>query len=162
MKVLSGSRNYWSHLRTTDRSLHNAALIFQKLYFKAEKAKLDLKFLLRCRYNNITPKFVRWKNLKSKSLKLRNTYDRKILKEAIQDKHISLKELNTELRVHKTLISTQTSWLKFVASKYHVKKPMDEKLREVSDRHERKYTSLLKEYNILIGLRQNPMKSSLT
>ena len=32
---------------------------------------------------------------------------------------------------------------------------MDKKLREVSDRHERKYTSLLKEHNILIGLTQN-------
>ena len=32
---------------------------------------------------------------------------------------------------------------------------MDKKLSEVSDRHERKYTSLLKEHNILIGLTQN-------
>ena len=68
MKILSGSRNYWSHIRTTDRSLHDAALTFQKLYFKAEKAKLDLKFLLRCRDSNITSKFFPWKNLKSKMI----------------------------------------------------------------------------------------------
>ena len=69
----------------------------------------------------------------------------------MQRKRISLKEINTQLREHKTLISTQTSWLKFVALKYHVKKPIDKKLREVSDRHKRNNI-----HNILIGLRQNP------
>jgi hypothetical protein len=38
MKILSGSRNYWMHLRTTDPSLHAVALKFQKLYFKNAKA----------------------------------------------------------------------------------------------------------------------------
>ena len=33
---------------------------------------------------------------------------------------------------------------------------MDKKLREVSERYERKYTSLLEEHNILFGLKQNP------
>ena len=44
MKIVSTSRNYWSHLGITDRLLHAPALTFQKLYFKALKAKLYLKF----------------------------------------------------------------------------------------------------------------------
>jgi hypothetical protein len=39
---------------------------------------------------------------------------------------------------------------------HHVLRETWKKLRKVSERHERKYTSLLKEHNILVGLRQNP------
>ena len=68
IKILSGSCNFWSHLRTTDPSLHTAATTFQKFYFKTKKTELNIKFLVRCCNENITPKFVRWKNLKSKYL----------------------------------------------------------------------------------------------
>ena len=156
MKILSGSRNYWMHLLTTDPSLHAVALKFQKLYFKTAKAELDLKFLLQCRDNNITPKFVHWKNLKSKRRKLRNSYHRKILKEAIQDKRFSLKDMKTQLHEQENLITARTSWLKNITLKYHAQRLSDKKLLEVAKRHERKFTSLLHEHKILTGLTNNP------
>ena len=156
MKILSGSRNYWMHPRTTDSSLHAVALKFQKLYFKTAKAELDLKFLLECHDNNITPKFVRWKNLKSKRMKLRNSYHRKILKEAIQDKRFSLKDMKTQLHEQENLITARTSWLKNITLKYHAKRPSHKKLLEVAKRHERKFTSLLHEHKIITGLISNP------
>ena len=70
-----------------------------------------------------------------------DSYSTCLILEAIQDKRTSLKELKAQLYEHETQVATQTSWLKLVALKYHVKKPMDKKLCEVSERHERKYTS---------------------
>jgi hypothetical protein len=66
IKILSGSRNFWHNLRATDPSLHAAVVTYQKLYFKVKKTQLDINFLVNCPDNNVTPKFVRWKNLKSK------------------------------------------------------------------------------------------------
>ena len=109
LKILSGSRNYWPNLRATDPSLHTAAVTSQKLYFKVKKTELDIAFLIKCRDHNITPKFVRWKNLKSKRHNLRSAYHRKILKETIQDQHNSLRLLKTSLHDHKLSIASQTT-----------------------------------------------------
>ena len=45
VKILSGSRNFWHNLRTTDPSLHAAVVAYQKIYFKVEKTELNLNFV---------------------------------------------------------------------------------------------------------------------
>ena len=151
------SRNFWPNLRATDQSLHADAVTLQKLYFKTKKTELDIKFLINCRDNNIIPKFVRWKNLKSKRHKLRNTYHRRILKEAIQIQHNSLKSLKATLHEHETSISSRTTWLQNITLKYNAKRPIDKKLSTISQRHERKFLSgLQREHNISTGIKNNP------
>ena len=156
IKILSGSHNYWPNLRATDRSLHAAAVTLQKLYYKVKKTELDIAFLIKCREHNITPKFVRWKNLKSKRHYLRSAYHRKILKETIQEQHISLRNLKKTLQEHKSLIASQTTWFQNIKLKYHAQRPIDKKLLQVSRRHERKFQSLLKEHSISTGIKNNP------
>ncbi|CAB4003889.1 Hypothetical predicted protein, partial [Paramuricea clavata] len=70
-----------------------------KLYLaiEAKKTQLHINVLLNCRDNNVTPKFVRWKNLKSKRHHLRSAYHRKILKETTQDQHKSRQSLKISL-----------------------------------------------------------------
>ena len=104
IKILGVSRNYWPNLRATDPSLHTAAVTLQKLYYRVKKTKLDIAFLTKCRDQNITPKFVRWKNLKSKRHNLRSAYHRKILRETIQYQHKSLRDLKEALQEHKLSI----------------------------------------------------------
>ena len=156
IKIFSGSRNYWSNIRSTDPSLHAAATTYQKLYFKTEKARLDILFLVKCRDNNITPKFVRWKNLKSKRMKLRHSYHRKILKDTIKDQRQSLKQLKSQLDEQERIISAQTTWLKKAILKYYAIPPIDKKLSKAAERHERKFRSLLHEHNIFTGIANNP------
>ena len=110
IKILSGSRNFWHNLRATDPSLHADVIAYQKLYYKVKKSQLDLDFLKNCRDNNVIPKFVRWKNLKSKRHYLRSSYHRKILKETIQDQSKSLSSLKKSLSDQETLLSNRTSW----------------------------------------------------
>ncbi len=156
IKILSGSRNFWHNLRATDPSLHADVITYQKLYFKVKKTELDLNFLIKCRDNNITPKFVRWKNLKFKRHNLRSTYHGKILKETIQDQHKSLVTLKKSLNEQEILLTSRTTWLQNLKLKYNAQRPMDKKLLSTSLRHQRKFQSLLREHSILTGIKNNP------
>ena len=89
-------------------------------------------------------------------MKLRNSYYRKILKEAIQEKRYTVKELKTQLREQEQLISTRTSWLKNIALKYSTKRPMDRKILEASDLHNQNFLIFLRERNISTGITKNP------
>ena len=128
----------------------------QKLYYRVKKTELDIAFLTKCRDQNITPKFVRWKNLKSKRHNLRSAYHRKILRETIQYQHKSLRDLKKALQEHKLSIASQTTWFQNIKLKYHAQRPIDKKLLQISRRHEHKFQSLLKEHAILTGIRHNP------
>ena len=156
LKILGGSRNYWPNLRATNPSLHTAASTLQKLYFKVKKTELDIDFLVKCCDHNITPKFVRWKNLKSKRYKLRSANHCRILKETIQEQHNTLRQLETTLHDHKASIASQTTWFQNIQLKYHAQRPMDKKLLQATQRHERKFQSLLTEHAISMGIKNNP------
>ena len=68
---------------------------------------MDLNLLINCRDNNIIPKFVRWKNLKSKRHKLSSTYHRKILKETVQEQHRSVDKLKKSLTEQEIQLSSR-------------------------------------------------------
>ena len=102
------------------------------------------------------PTFVRWKNLKSKRYNLRSSYHRKILKETIQDQYKSLSNLKKSLSDQETILSNGTTWFQNLNLKYHAKRPMDKKIIIASQRHERKFKSLLREHSILTGITDNP------
>ena len=155
IKILGGSRNYSPNLRATNPSLHTAALTLQKLYFKIKKTELDFDFLVKCHDHNVTPKFVRWKNLKSKRHKLRSAYHRRILKETIQEQHNTLQQLKTTLHDHKASIASQTTWFQNIQLKYHAQRLMDKKLLQATQRHKRKFQSLLTEHAISTGIKNN-------
>ena len=139
IKILSGSRNFWHNLRATYSSLHADVIAYQKLYYKVNKTQLDLDFLKNCRDNNEIPKFVRWKNLKSKRHYLRSSCHRRILKETIQDQFKSLSNLKKSLSGQEAAaLSNRTSWFQNLNLKYHAKRPMDKKLLIASQRHELK------------------------
>ena len=88
-------------------------------------------------------------------MNLRSSYQRKILKHTIQEQQRSLKELKRQLEEHEQLISSKTTWLQRATMKYYVLPPMDKKLSKVSERHERKFKSLLHEHNST-GIANNP------
>jgi hypothetical protein len=156
IKILSGSKKFWFTLRTTDPSLHAVLVTYQKPHFKLKKTELDLNFLTNCRDNNLTPKFVRWKNLKSKRHHLRSAYHRKILKEAIDEQHRSLQSLKKSFSEQEITLRNCTTWLQNLNLKYHAKRPMDCKLSSVSKRHERNFNTLLREHAINTGIKNNP------
>ena len=57
---------------------------------------MDLKFLYKYKNENVYPKFVRWKHVKNKPLQIKQLYQ-KTLRSAIKDKHIRIKDLQSNL-----------------------------------------------------------------
>ena len=71
---LSGVNGFWSNLRNTDKEIHEAAKTYQKTLKKYMKANHDVNFLNQCKQEKDFPKFVQWKNIKSKNPHERNRY----------------------------------------------------------------------------------------
>ena len=55
---LSDSSGIWKSLRTTDKTLHKVAVLYQKSLSKLEKEKLDINFLNRCKDTNVFPIYI--------------------------------------------------------------------------------------------------------
>ena len=98
---------------------------------------------------------IRWKNFKSKRHKLRSAYHKRLLREAIQDQHRSLKSLKTSLEEQEAELSSLTTWLRFHTIKFYATRPMLKKLNNDSQRYEQKYNKLLREHSILTGITNN-------
>ena len=56
---LSGTSGFWRKLQETDNVTRKMAIIYQKLLLKVEKSKMSLKFLYKCKNENVYLKFVR-------------------------------------------------------------------------------------------------------
>ena len=80
---LSAGCGFWSKLRRTDPELHKVAIKYQRYLRRLEKAKLDLKFLLDCKANDVYPKFVRWRNITRMKKKSQKRYLHLLLNDAI-------------------------------------------------------------------------------
>ena len=156
LKLLNGNRNFWPNLCATNTSLHSTAVKYQKLYYKVKKAELDIKFLVKCQDNNITPKFICWKNLKSKCHRLHSSYHRRLLKESIHDQHKLFATFKTSLNEHVSTLKTSCSYQKFIAIKFNATRSSDKKLIKVSERHERKFSALKCDHCIHTGIKDNP------
>ena len=128
---------------------------YQKLYYKIKKTEPYIKFLVKCQDNNLTPKFIRWKNLKSKRHKLRSSYHRRLLKESIHEQHKSLASLKTSFNEYKHQLKSNT-WFRFTAITLNATKTSDKKLDVDKERHQRKFSSLLHEHSVRSGIKNNP------
>ena len=96
--ILSGTSGFWKKLRETDNVTRKMAIIYQRLLLKAEKSKMDLNSLYKCKNENVYPKFARWKHVKNKSLRIRKQLYQKNLQNAIEDKDSRIKEIQSDLQ----------------------------------------------------------------
>ena len=101
---LLGTSGLWKKLRETDNVTRNMAIIYQKLLLKVEKSKTNLKFLYKCKNENVYPKFLSWKHVKNKSLRITKQLYQKNLQNAIKNKHSRREALST--------LDDSTSWMK--------------------------------------------------
>ena len=136
--------------------LHRLVFQYKKTYFKSLKLQLDIKFLNNCKDNNVYPKFVRWRNLKSKRHKLRATFHKRILNDAIREQHVKLRNLKAELPLFKERLMAHGNWLKMTCIRYSAESFANRDLIPIKDRHQRKFNNLLKEYDTLLGCQENP------
>ena len=93
---LSYGSKFWQNLQNDNPLIYKKAVKVERLAKKISKHELDIKFLVNCRDEYVYPKFIRWKNVKSNSVKHKNRFYRKILLDEISNKHRSLNDIRKQ------------------------------------------------------------------
>ena len=109
---LSGVFSFWSNVGNTDKDIHQAPKSYQKTLKKYMKAKHDVKFLNKCKQEKVFPKFVLWKNIKSRSLLEQNYLFTRNLNETINKRQKELNLLKIEPDYSKQKLLASTTWIK--------------------------------------------------
>ena len=153
---LSGTSGFWSNLRITDVNTHRAAKAYQNKLRKVKKAEHDVKFLHKCKEHGVYPKFVRWKNIKSKSQRDKNRYYSRILNEALDKRHKELKSLRKEHESLKENLLKSTTWMKCKLILFSIDRLQSNTCIKTKERHEKKLDALMVNKRIFEGIKEKP------
>ena len=129
---------------------------FEKIDFRLRKAELDLEFLVKCRDNNVIPKFFNFR-LANRSLRFSLTYAHcqpNLLLEEIRLKKSNVRVLKKEFENLRSSLQQQINSIDFsyICSKFL--KIKDLRLKSNSVVQQKKFCNLLKEKRSM----QNPEK----
>ena len=108
----SDGNGFWSNYRISDENSYKQAVKLQKLQKKLIRCELSIKFMTKCRDTNVFPKFTRWKNANSKAIKDRNKYRRKVLLDAIRDKHNQLRKLKEDVLIESNKLYNDMTFMR--------------------------------------------------
>ena len=120
------------------------------------KAKHDVHFIHECKSHNVYPKFVRWRNIKSKTPKERNNYYNKNLNSAINKKDKNLKMLTEEHSSILKNLKISTTWMKGTLIIYSIKNQQNKLGKTTKERPQKKLHHLVINKRINDGIRKNP------
>ena len=136
--------------------LYKKAVKVERLAKKISKQELDLKFLVNCCDEHVYPKFTRWKNVKSNSVKHKNRFYRKILLDEISNKHRSLNEIRKQYQIAVDDLNGRLTYFKQYALKIAINRAVHKNENIIMKRHLKKFNALLHEQNKRDGLTSNP------
>ena len=124
---LSYGSKFWQNLRNDNLLIHKKAVKVERLGKKISKQELDIKFLVNCRDEYVYPKFTRWKNVKSNSVKHKNRFYRKILLDEISNKHRSLNEIRKQYQIAADDLNGRLTYFKQYALKIAINRAVHKK-----------------------------------
>ena len=136
--------------------VQSAAKLYQKSLQKYMRAKHGVNFLQNCKINNVFPKFVRWKNIKYKTLGERIKYYRRNLNDALNKQCKELNKLLTENYNLKLNLVNCTTWMKAELILFSVKQLQSNCCKTVLARHEKKLDALIINKRTHDGVNNNP------
>ena len=152
---LSYGSNFWQNLRNDNPLIYKQAVKVERLAKKISKQELDIKFLVNCRDEYVYPKFRRWKNVKSNSVKHMNRFYRKILLNEISSKHRPLNEIRKQYQIAVDDLNGRLTYFKQYALKIAINRAVRTNENITMKRHLKKFNALLYERNERDGLTPN-------
>ena len=153
---LSGVNGFWSNLRNTDKDTHQTAKAYQKTLKKYMKAKHDVNFLNQCKQEKVFPKFVQWKNIKSKSPLERNRYFTRNLNDATNKRRKELNLLKKERDYSKEKLLSSTTWMKGQIILFSITRMQSNRCRYIKEKHQKKLDAIIVNKTINDGIKKNP------
>ena len=156
---LSNVHGFWSDNRWADKDTHLAAKAYQKIVPKFIKAKHDVKFLSDCKKFDVYPKFVRWKNIKTKDPRERNNYYSKNLKSATGKRRRELHNLTEKHDIAYKALKDLTTWMNSNLIIYSIKQKQNKICEKSKRRHQKKLGNLIIKKRITDGINKSPNKT---
>ena len=156
---LSNVHGFWSNLQRTDIDTHLAAKSYQKILRKFIKAKHDVKFLNDCKKFDVYPKFVRWKNIKTKDPRERSNYYSKNLKSATDKRRRELRNLTEKHDIAYQALKDLTTSVKGNLIIYSITRQYNKICEKTKRRHQKKLDNLIINKRITDGINKNPNKT---
>ena len=148
---------FWKNIRNADVQAYKVAVTFERLNKKLLSAELALRFLYRCRDEDVHPKFTRWKNLNNRDERTKHRCYRRILFDEINQKSVLVKRLKNETTVAEGNLS-QIPWMKRMIIKYAIRNYIKREESKLRARLENKFQNLLAEKHKKNGIQPNPNK----
>ena len=87
MLKLSDGKGFWYNLQLSGKKVYREAIKVERLMKKIMCCECTLMFLFNGRNNDVSPKFVCWKNVNRQPFKKKNRYYRCILLYEINEKN---------------------------------------------------------------------------
>ena len=115
---------------------------FEKLSLRKQKVELDIKFLVKCRKENLCPKFAEPKLSIQCPDKLKKKISKLIIQTEIKNKHTIRKKTIEDLRNFDQQIQNKTNFLTHQALKYKVRLHVASKKNKWRDLHEKKLRNI--------------------
>ena len=122
------------------------------------KATHDVKFLSDCKNFDVHPKFVRWKNIKTKDPRERNNYYSKNFKSATDKRRRELHNLTEKHDIANKALKDLTTWMNGNII-YSIKQQQNKICENTKCRHQKKLGNLIINKRIRDGINKNPNKT---
>ena len=140
---LSVSKCLWKYLQRAETSSNKLSISNQKFLQKNIKAKLNIKFLKKCKSSTTHPKSVRWKNVKIKQLKEKNKQYHANQVNALKDRNNDLRSLTKKHDEMKTQFRQSTSWMKYNSTTYSLNRLQRFKESVIENIYQKKHDDAL-------------------
>ena len=126
---LTGASGFWKKVQETDNLTRNMAIICQKLLLKVEKSKIDLKFLYKCKKENVY-RICTMATYQKQTITIRKQLYQKKLQNTVEDNYSWIKELQSDLQKALSILDESTTWVESSLIKFLIKRLLSNKTRQ--------------------------------
>ena len=151
---LLGVDGIWNN-RNTDKHTHKAAKAYQKMLNKYLKAKHDVNFLNQSK-EEVFPKFLQSKNIKSKNHLERNRYLTRNLNDAINKRCKELDLLKKGHDYSKGKLLSSTTCMKGQIILFSINRVQSKRYDYIKEKHQKKLDTIIVNKTIRDGIKKNP------
>ena len=153
---LCGTMNFWGNLRRYNHNVYSTARRLQKLQMKRTKRELDVGFLKKCLYNDVIPKFARWKTFKRFSTKMKYNEQRRVLRHTLNEGESKYRSLSRSVAFVEKSLRDMTSTMRFAIIISLIKLDEDSYKRKTMKVHNKKLLALVDEKKKSLDVIENP------
>ena len=144
------------NLRNADFNLYRKAVTVEREKKKLKRNEANLSFLIKCRDENVFPKFVKWKNTKYLDKHLKYKYHRKILLDEISIKHKEIRINRQILDQKEAILKENSTFIRRFVIEHAIDKAVTKSILPIQTKLSQKLELIISERNNKNHIEANP------